>query len=123
MDKDVHTYQIIGAAMAVHRELGCGFLENVYQEALSLELTARRIPFHREKIFPVYYRGRELESYYRADFVCYRDVIVEVKAQSGIGDADAAQVINYLKASRCLRGVLLNFGSRQLQFRRFVLSR
>ncbi len=123
MDKDVHTYQIIGAAMTVHRELGCGFLENVYQEALSLELAARRIPFHREKIFPVYYRGRELESYYRADFVCYHDVIVEVKAQSGIGDTDAAQVINYLKASRCLRGVLLNFGSRQLQFRRFVLSR
>lgn len=82
MDKDVHTYQIIGAAMTVHRELGCGFLENVYQEALSLELAARRIPFHREKIFPVYYRGRELESYYRADFVCYHDVIVEVKAQT-----------------------------------------
>jgi GxxExxY protein len=102
-----------------------GILKNqvVYQEALSHEFAVRRIPFCREKMFPVYYRGRKLESFYRADFVCYGDVIVEVKAQSGIGNPEAAQVINYLKASHCLRGVLLNFVNRQLQFRRLVLSR
>ncbi len=117
------TYAIIGAAMEVHRVLGHGFLEAVYQEALDIEMRERGIPTRREVALPVYYKGRLLSSSYRADFVCYDSVVVEVKATSGLTTVDYAQLLNYLKATGYEVGVLLNFGTRSLEHKRLVLTK
>ncbi len=119
--KDDQTYAIIGAAMAVHRELGHGFLEPVYQIALAREFTVRHIPFKREARLPVAYRG-EVIAVYQADFVCFREVIVELKALQKLGGVDEAQVIHYLKATGLRRGLLLNFGAPSLQRKRLVFN-
>jgi GxxExxY protein len=119
---DDQTYQIIGAALEVHKELGCGFLEPVYQEALELELTDRKIPFCAQAEMPVFYKGRKLRATYRADVLCYDSVILELKALGKLGDVETAQVLNYLKAGGHQRGLLINFGNRSLQHQRFVWS-
>jgi GxxExxY protein len=119
---DNQTYQIIGAALEVHTELGCGFLEPVYQEALELEFSDRGIPFRPQAEMPVFYKGRRLKAPYRADFVCYEQIIVELKALARLGEVEWAQVLNYLKASSHERGLLINFGARSLEHRRFVWS-
>jgi len=120
--RDKETYNIIGAAMAVHQELGPGFLEIVYQEALEYEFELRNIPYEREKKLPVYYKGKELDVYYKADFLCYGKIIVETKALSMLSSNDESQVINYLKASRLNKSLLINFGTKSLQHRRLVLN-
>ncbi|HKG80938.1 MAG TPA: GxxExxY protein [Pyrinomonadaceae bacterium] len=120
--RDPRTYRIIGAAMEVHRQLGCGFLEAVYQEAFALELKNREIPYSRELRFPVIYKGRRLNSQYRPDFICFGGVIVELKALSTLSRIEESQLINYLKVTGYQTGLLLNFGSRSLQQRRFVLG-
>jgi GxxExxY protein len=119
---DDQTYQIIGAALQVHKELGCGFLEPLYQEALELELSDRGIPFRAQVEIPVFYKGRKLQATYRADVLCYDSVILELKALGKVGDVEIGQVLNYLKASRQQRGLLINFGTRSLQHQRFVWS-
>ncbi|HUU83836.1 MAG TPA: GxxExxY protein [Phycisphaerae bacterium] len=121
--RDPRTYAIIGAAMEVHRQLGHGFLEAVYQEALAIELKTRDIPHAREVGLPVLYKGQRLACDYRADLVCFDSVIVEVKAVSKLSGVHEAQVINYLKATGLDVGLLINFGTESLQHKRLVLSR
>jgi GxxExxY protein len=118
--RDEQTYTIIGAAMEAHRILGHRFLEPVYQAALARELTERGVGFRREVDLPICYKGLDLDVRYRADFVCYNSILVEVKALERLTDKEGSQVINYLAASRLGRGILLNFGASSLQVRRFV---
>ena len=106
-EQDPQTYQIIGAAMDVHRHLGCGFLEPVYQEALERELFTRLIPCRREVDLPIQYKGTLLRVGYRADFICYDGVLVELKSIARLRERDKSQVINYLSASELGRGLLL----------------
>ena len=108
--------------LTFHKELGRGFLEPVYQEALELEFNDRGIPFQPQRELAIFYKGRKLKTHYRSDFVCYENVIVELKALTRIGDGEVAQVLNYLKASRRERALLINFGSRSLQHERLVWS-
>ena len=104
------SYAINGAAMQVYNVLGHGFLESVYQEALAIEFTKRGIPYQREKELKIYYDGKELQQTYRADFVCYDDIIVEIKAVSELDGSHRSQVYNYLKATGFKLGLLINFG-------------
>lgn len=113
---------MIGAALEVHRELGCGFLESVYREALALEFADREIPFDHEVTLRVRFKQRVLHSIYRVDFVCFAGLLVEVKALSQIGGIEQAQVINYLKAAGMERGLILNFGAASLQCKRIGWS-
>jgi len=122
MDSDPRTYAIIGAAMEVHRQLGCGFLEAVYQEAMEIELAARSILFQAQIDIPVRYKGRVLKMFYRPDFLCCDSIVVELKALTQIGPIEEAQVINYLKGTGHEIGLLLNFGRTSLQSKRFILT-
>jgi GxxExxY protein len=121
-ESDPRTYAIIGAAMEVHRELGCGFLEPVYQEAFAIELAHRTIQYKREQKIPITYKGFTLETYYRPDFICFEAVVVELKALARLSSMEESQMINYLKVTGYHTGLLLNFGNRSLEKRRFVLS-
>jgi GxxExxY protein len=121
-ENDPQTYAIIGACMAVHNELGPGFLEAVYQEALAIEFTRRNIPFVREKPLLIFYAGQQLAIRYDSDFYCFDSIILELKALAELISKHHAQVINYLKATRCERGLLVNFGAPRLEYKRFVLS-
>lgn len=117
---DPETYAIIGAAMEVHKELGPGFLERVYQEALAIEFETRNIPFILEHELPVFFKGRQLNTTYRVDFYCYESIPVEIKALDAITGKEIAQEINYLKANKKKKGLLINFGSQSLQHKRFI---
>ena len=119
---DPETYAIIGAAMAVHKELGNGFLEPVYQEALAMEMKRLDIPFQRECSIPVFYKGQKMDAVYRADFICFESIITELKALSNMSGTEEAQVINYLKATGLKKALLLNFGKPSLDYKRLVLS-
>lgn len=122
-ENDPRTFAIIGAAMEVHKQLGCGFLEAVYQEALALEFVGRNITFKREVGLPIQYKGRLLATAYCADFICFDSVVVELKALAHMSGTEESQVINYLKATGYEVGLLLNFGGRSLQHRRMVLTK
>jgi GxxExxY protein len=114
-------YAIVGAAMEVHSELGPGFLEAVYQSAMKIELTNRKIPFEYEKSLPVFYKGQHLDTGYRADLICYGKIIVELKALDRLTSKEEAQMLNYLKATGMRIGVLINFGSHgKLEWRRYA---
>lgn len=121
-NRDPQTYAVIGAAMEVHRELGHGFLEAVYQEALAIELGTRKVPFQREVPLPVFYKGQKLTTSYRADFVCYENILVELKAISQSTGGDEAQVINEMKATGMQKALLINFGTPSLEYKRRVFN-
>ena len=113
-------YQIAGAAMEVSSELGCGFLEAVYQEALAIEFTDRRIPHISQKRINIFYKGSVLNKDYIADFLCYDQIVVEIKSIKTITGIEEAQILNYLKATKLPLGLIINFGSPQLEWRRYA---
>ena len=114
-------FAVIGAAMEVHRELGPGFLELVYQEAFGYELEDRGIPFDVQQPLTISYKGRKLMKEYLADFICYDKIVVEIKALDQLTGKHKSQLINYLKATGLKVGLLINFGSDgKLEWRRFV---
>jgi GxxExxY protein len=121
-ERDPQTYAIIGACMAVHSELGHGYLEAVYQEALEIEFTRREIPHEREKPLIVYFTGIPLRTKYDADFFCYDSIVVELKARSALAPAHQAQTIHYLKATGCERGLFVNFGAPRHEYKRLVFT-
>ena len=116
-------YAIVGAAIEVHRELGPGFLEAVYQEAIERELASRNIPFVSQADLEIHYKGRPLSKRYTCDLICFDGVLVELKALDKLTGREEAQVINYLKATGLAVGVLVNFGAHgKLEWRRLVRS-
>jgi GxxExxY protein len=115
-------YAIMGVAMDVHHELGSGFLESVYQEALEMELAHRQIPFEVQKPIRIMYKGEPLKKEFIADLVCFGKIIVELKAQDSLSGKEEAQVLNYLKATSIKLGLVINFGSPpKLEWKRLVL--
>ena len=118
--RDSETYTIIGSLIDVNKELGRGFLESAYNDALEEEFKLRGVPFAREVQLPIFYKSIELRTKYRADFVCYGRVIVEIKAIKALTDLERAQVLHYLKATRFEKAILANFGSPTLEYERIV---
>ena len=115
------SYQLIGLCMEIHRELGMGFKEIVYKDALELELQNHKIPFIREKQFKIEYKGKILAHKYVADFIIHDKIILEAKAVPLIVDLYVDQTINYLKASSLRLGFIVNFGERSLKYKRLIL--
>ena len=114
-------FAIVGAGIDVHRELGPGFLEGVYQEAFEIELTACGIPFVSQKPLQILYKGQALQKDYLADVICYDKVLVELKALDRLSGKEEAQVLNYLKATSLKVGLLINFGSYgKLEWKRLI---
>ena len=115
-------YAIVGAAIEVHRVLGQGFLEPVYQEALEIESNIRALPFESQKVIQIHYKEQLLKKEYIADLVYYNRIIVELKALDELTTREDGQLLNYLKATGFKVGLLINFGSRgRLEWKRFVL--
>jgi len=114
-------YKVIGCCMDVHNELGPGFLEPVYQEALSYELSRSKVLYEKEKMLEISYKGRILDKKYVADFVCFGELIVELKALKSLSKEHTAQVLNYLKATGYRIGLIINFGTSKLEYKRIIL--
>ena len=114
------SFAIIGACMKVHRTLGAGFLEAVYEEALEREFQNLKIPFKRQVKLDLYYGNQKLTKQYRADFICYDKIIVEIKAVAQIPNAFYAQLQNYLKCTNIELGMLINFGTSSLTYKRMI---
>lgn len=119
---ETETHAILGACFEVYREKGCGFLEDVYQECLEIELGIRSIPFSSRAPLDLHYKGHQLRKRYEPDFICFGQVILEIKAAKTIDDSHRAQVMNYLRATGFRVGLLLNFGHYpKAQFERFIV--
>ena len=114
------TFQIIGACMEVHKKLGKGFLESVYEEALEKEFIKKNIPYLRQHKLNLFYDGKPMDKYFKADFLCYQSIILEIKAVSFVNLDMQKQTINYLHASNMLVGLLINFGDSSLKWKRFI---
>ena len=120
--QDKRTYAIIGAAMEVHKNLGHGFLEAIYQEALGLEFDMQAIPNKPEHLIRISYKGKHLKKKYQVDFLCYDEIVLEIKALSKLTGNEEAQLINYLKATGLKIGLLINFGAKSLEYKRLVFT-
>ena len=119
---ETETYAIRGAVFEVYKEMGCGFLEAVYQECLEKELQKQNIPFIAQQELQLTYKGDRLQQTYQPDLTCYGKIIVELKAVKEIAPEHKAQLINYLKVTNMKLGLLINFGSHpKVQIERFVL--
>lgn len=116
------SYKIIGACMKVHREMGAGFLEAVYEEALELEFVKQGIPFKRQVKLAVHYGGKKLKKYYKADFICFETIILEIKSVKIMPKVFYAQLNNYLTATKKELGILINFGRPSLVYKRVINS-
>ena len=122
-DNFVHkkeTYKIIGAAQEVHKELGSGFLEMVYHDALEIEFSKINVPYKREFPIPVYYKNKKMDRNYSTDFFCYDSIILEIKAVKTLTDIHKSQVFHYLKATGQRLGLLINFGEPSLKVKRII---
>jgi GxxExxY protein len=117
------SYLIIGACMEVHKKLGAGFLESVYSEALETEFRKLNIPFEREKKLQIYYEGKPMKKYFKVDFVCFGTIIVELKSSGFITAIDRRQSLNYLKATQFKLGIMVNFGTSSLAYKRIVIRK
>ena len=117
---DPRSFAVIGAAMEVHREPGCGFLESVYHEAMKMEMTERGIPFQSEPKSEIYFKGKNTGKYFVPDFICYNALVIELKAEKKLIERDEAQIINALKATKLRVGLLINFGEMSLKYKRYV---
>jgi len=115
-------YQVVGACMEVHKILKNGLSEKVYQDALEKELSLRNIPFVREQKFEVEYKGSILPHYYFADFVAFENLIIELKACENLVDVHRNQLLNYISIAKSPLGLLVNFGTPSLQFKRVINS-
>ncbi len=113
-------YRIVGAALEVSNHLGCGFLEAVYQEALGIEFAQQEIPFESQKRITISYKNIVLDKEYIADFLCHGKIIVEIKAIKAISEIEEAQLLNYLKATNLPLGLIINFGSKKLEWKRYA---
>jgi GxxExxY protein len=114
------SYKIIGSCMKVHAELGAGFLESVYQEALEKQFIKDNVPYKREQKLRIQFDSELLDKYFKSDFVCYDKIIVELKSTSMIYKKDEEQLVNYLKATNIKLGILVCFGSKSLTYKRIV---
>lgn len=114
------SYDIIGCAMEVHKQLGVGYLESVYEEAFKIELQLNKIPFESQKKYPVIYKNKFIKDFY-CDLVMDNKIIIELKAIKNIGDIERAQVINYLKVTGIKLGMIINFGETSLKYERMLL--
>lgn len=108
--------------MKVHAELGCGFLESVYQEALEKQFIKDGIPYIKEKLLKIHFAGENLKKTFRADFVCFDEIIVELKAQPFIHNDNLKQTTNYLNATKFKLGIVVNFGAKSLEYKRVLNS-
>ncbi|MEW6095631.1 MAG: GxxExxY protein [bacterium] len=114
------SYKIVGIAMEVHRELGCGFLESVYDEAFGIELERSSLSFEYQKELPIFYKGKKLEKQFRADYLIEKEILVENKATKGITEIDEAQIHNYLKVTGLKLGIIINYGLPSLEYKRII---
>ena len=113
-------FEIVGAAMSVHKEMGPGFLEAVYQEALEIEFNNRRISYTSQPEIEIFYKKRKLKKYYQPDFLVNNQIVIEIKAMKAIGNIEEAQIINSLKCCNKGLGLLINFGEVSLKWKRYV---
>lgn len=120
MERDQRTHTIIGVAMEVHRIIGPGHLEAVYQECMEIEFDLRKIPFVSQPRLEIFYKNQKLQKFYVPDFIVYNELVVEIKAEKSLTSIDEAQLINSLIISRHKIGLLLNFGEESLRYKRFV---
>ncbi len=118
------SYAIMGACFEVYNHLGRGFLEPVYHTCLEIELSSRQIPFVSKPKAPIHYKGRAVGCLYEADFICYDQIILELKAVSDLAAVHEAQLLHYLKATNLPLGILINFGyASELQYKRIAATR
>ena len=114
------SYKIIGICMNIHSTLGNGFLEAVYSEVLEKEFIKNNIPYKREVKLDLFFNGEKLDKKYKADFVCYEDIILEIKSVSFLNETFKKQTLNYLKATNKKLGLLINFGEKSLKYKRII---